>query len=170
MTILTTIQHLLDQSDQSSSLHESTEQIPYERLLLAIGENILEITTHPESFTMKKQREDSYHLIQFQITLPVQVSSDTFNQVSTALHFFNRLLHCPGFELDELNDEIMYRYNWFIKEKGIDAFLLMQVINNIRLSYDMFSPYIIEISNGVYTLEDLLEKVTSLVHPSKKSH
>jgi hypothetical protein len=152
---------------------EANSDVPYERLLVAVGstipnkDNILEITAHPQYFEgafTKENLSDSYHLLQFQYILPVEVPLETFDQVSSCLHFFNRLIHCPGFELDELSSQIVYRYVWFVKKKGIDEFLLMQVIGNVQLCFNMFSPYIQEIAEGKYTLEDILEKVVHLTN------
>lgn len=173
MTILNDIQELLDEKDQPNTLREPSEQFPYERLLVACGTttdkktsgDILEITAHPQSFEgafNKDENVDTYHLLQFQFTLSVTVSPDNIGQISSSLHFFNRLLHCPGFELDELSDRVFYRYVWFIKKKGIDSFLLMQVIGNLHLCYKMFGPYIKEIALGHYKLEDILEQVVKL--------
>ena len=150
---------------------EASSDVPQDRLLVVLGspekgkEDILEITAHPQAFEGDLSTEGqggSYHLIQFQFVLPLEINPSTFNQVSSALHFFNRLLHCPGFELDELSDQIVYRYVWFIKKEGIDPFLLMQVIGNLDLCYHMFTPYIKEIAEGKYTLEDILKQVVAL--------
>jgi hypothetical protein len=171
MTILTYLQKLLDESDQPCALMEPNDDFPYERLLIALESaapnqgDLLEVTVHPQYFEgafTNENRPDSYYLLQFQYVLPLEVLPDTFNQVSSSLHFFNRLLHCPGFELDELSDRVIYRYVWFIKKHGIDAFLLKQVIGNIQFCFNMFSIYIKEIAEGLYTLEEILEKVTHL--------
>lgn len=179
MTILTHIQTLLEEKDYHGVLQMASEDVPYDRLLVVLQspesgkENLLEITAHPQMFEGKfttENVEDAYHLLQFQFVLPVEVTPLTFNQVSSALHFFNRLLHCPGFELDELNDQIVYRHVWFIKKKGIDSFLLMQVIGNLHLCLNMFSPYIKEIAEGKYTLEDILKQVSALSHHQTKKN
>ncbi len=171
MAILTDIQKLLDESGLPSSLKRVTKDALDEHLLVALKvagqdqEELLEIKAYPqnfEEFLKKEKLQDSYHVIQFQFIVPASFSTSTFSQVSSALHFFNRLIHCPGFELDELNDRIVYRHVWFVKKSGIDAFLLMQLIGNIHLCYTMFTPYIKEIAEGKFTLEDILEKVLEL--------
>jgi hypothetical protein len=171
MSILTYIQELLDENDLPNALLEASDDVPYERLVVALEspdpqqEHLLEIMAYPQfiegAFT-KEKLPDSYYLIQFQCILSIKVSPETFNQVASCLHFFNRLMHCPGFELDELNDQILYRYVWFIKNTGIDAFLLKQVVGNIQLCFNLFNPYIREIAEGKYTLEDILEQVIRL--------
>ncbi len=179
MTILTHIQQLLDQNDFPSTLREASDEAPYDRLIVALEspipnqENLLEIVAHPQSFEgelTRNKAQDSYYLIQFQYVLPAEISPDTFNQLSSCLHFFNRLLPCPGFELDELSDQIVYRYVWFIKKNGIDAFLVKQVIGNMQLCYNLFSPYINEIAEGKYTLQDILEKVIELTQQKPQAN
>ena len=177
MTILSHIQQLLEEKGLACALMVATPVIPYDRLLLFWGderhtEDFLEITTQAqqiESPVATGRVEGAYYLLQFQYILPFKVSVSTFSQVSSSLHFFNRLLHCPGFELDELSDQILYRYAWFIKDSGIDSFLLMQVLGSLQLCVRMFSPYIKDIAEGRYTLEEVLEKVVQLTKqpPSK---
>jgi hypothetical protein len=177
MTILETLQEFLKERELSFTLAKATDEIPYERLMVALStsenadEDLLEITIHPQffegSFTDEPSSE-SYHLVQFRFVLPIGIPPTTFNQVASALHFFNRLLHCPGFELDELEDQIFYRHVWFVKQKGIDSFLLMQVIGNLHLCYKMFSPYIKEIAEGKSTLEDILQQVLEAGKQLKK--
>lgn len=169
MNILNDLHEMLNRHNLLTTLLPPTPEFSQERLVIAFDKDILEITVHPEFmegvFT-KENVKDSYHLVQFQIVLLVDISPETFNQLSTSLHFFNRLILCPGFELDELNDRVVYRYNWFVKKNGIDSFLLMQVVQNMQLCFSLFSPYITGIAKGEYTLEDILEKVVEL-NPQK---
>lgn len=167
--MLKKIQKLLIENDQPCLFKKGDSTNPNDRLLVALStpqegdENILEITEFPQAFQGISSKETSdTHLVQFQFTLPIDITPHTFNQVSSALHFFNRLLHCPGFELDELNNQVIYRYCWFIKKAALDPSLLQQVIGNISLCYKMFIPYIKEIALGKYTLEEILEKVLEL--------
>jgi hypothetical protein len=171
MAILADIQKLLMEKGLPSSLRQVTEDAPEEHLLVALKtagqdqEELLEIKTYPQNFENAFKKEellDTYYILQFQFIVPASFSPETFSQLSSSLHFFNRLIHCPGFELDELNNRIVYRYVWFIKKTGIDSFLLMQVIGNIHLCYTMFTPYIKEIAEGKFTLEDILGKVLEL--------
>jgi hypothetical protein len=177
MTILTRIQQILEEKEQISSLITATPDIPYDRILLYLGrdanknEEALEITAASQSFLPSDSENESYELIQFQYVLPCEVSAATTLKVSSSLHFINRLLHCPGFELEELSDQILYRYTWFIKENTLDPNLLIQVLGNIQLCIEMFSPFIQDIAAGRYTLEDILEKVIQLgkhPHPKKR--
>ena len=105
---------------------------------------------------------DTYYLLQFQFVMPLEVPAENFNQVSSSLHFFNRLLHCPGFELDEVSDRVIYRYAWFIKQSAIDLDLIKIVLENIQLCFKMFNPYVKEIAAGKYALEDILKQVIEL--------
>ncbi|MBA3602787.1 MAG: hypothetical protein H0W50_03930 [Parachlamydiaceae bacterium] len=171
MTILSDIQMLLDEKGLPSSLKQVTKDVLEEHLLVALKiaghdqEELLEIKAYPQNLEgafKKEELLDSYYVLQFQFIVPASFSASTFTQLSSSLHFFNRLIHCPGFELDELNERILYRYVWFIKKTGIDSFLLMQVIGNIHLCYTMFTPYIKEIAEGKFTLEDILGKVLEL--------
>lgn len=166
--ILIEIKNILDKKDWPCILKEPSAEIPYRCLLLDCGTNeedqkeLLEITTQFQSFPssfMKDEERIDYELLQFQFVLPLIVYPDTFQQVSNALHFFNRLLHCPGFEMDELSDRVIYRYVLFLKKENVDASFLLHVLGNIQLCFKMFSPYVKEIAEGKYTLEDILAQI-----------
>ncbi len=169
-SLLAYLRPLLDQKDIPCTLLEASSEVPYDRLIAVIGKNalneefVLEITVYPQTFkTSPHEKEGSeYGLIQFQYIFPSQVVSSAMQQVSSSLHFFNRLLHLPGFELDELHDQVLYRYSWLVKKSGIDLFLLSQVIGNIQLCLQLFYPYIKEIIEGHLTLNDILEKMIEL--------
>ncbi len=168
MTILTHIQQLLQENGQTCTLVKISKEFSQDRLLVLITvqqnkpEETLEIVAYPQQLPPALAKEETYYLVQFQYVFPLKVPSAHFEQVSSSLHFFNRLLHCPGFELDELKDQIVYRYSWFIKSSGLDALLLMQVIGSIQLSLSLFGGYIQEIAHGRKTLEDVLEQVIEL--------
>lgn len=171
MTILSHIQSLLEEQKRECSLLPPSSESSHERLLVLMNmqhnkkETIIEITAHLQQIPDSIAREvttEPFYLIQFQSVLPTQVPPATFSAVSNSLHFFNRLSHCPGFELDELSDQVLYRYVWFVKESGFDSFLLMQILGTIHLYLEMFSPHIQEIAKGTYTLPDVLEQVIQL--------
>lgn len=172
MQALRVIQQLLEENDFSCHLAAPTSTVPYERLLLAwepnlpeLAQDLIEITAQPlqqPEEIQKGEKEASYFLIQFQSICSFDVPASTIKQVSTALHFFNRLLHCPGFELDELNDQVLFRYVWYVSKQGLEAPLLIQIIGSIQLCIKLFSPSIKGLAEGEYTLEEILEKVVQL--------
>lgn len=157
MTIQTTIQSLLEEKGYLPTFEKDEDRLLVPLKGPGTREDLLEIKVFPQTL-----EGDIYFLLQFQLVVPVDVLPETVPQVSSSLHFFNRLIHCPGFEFDELSNQVFYRYAWFMKKTGIDAILLQQVISNLHLCFSMFSPYIQEIAAGKYTLEDILEKVIAL--------
>lgn len=168
--MLTYLQKLLDQKEIPSTLLKASSEVLYDRLVAVIGKNalheefLLEITVFPQSLKTSAhgKEESEYALIQFQYLFPLQVAPGAMQQVSGSLHFFNRLLHLPGFELDELHDQVLYRYSWVMKKSGIDLVLFSQVIGNIQLCLQLFHPYIKEIIEGRSTLDSMLEKMIEL--------
>lgn len=172
-TLLEKIQKFLDENDQPSTLFQPTSEFPYERILIATENqkeqhvDFLEITALEMPKDVAQEESSNCSLIQFQFLLPVKVSAEYFHQISSALHFFNRLLHLPGFELDELTNQIIYRYVWFTAQDRLDASLFMQALGNVQLCFKLFSPFIIEIAKGKYQLEDIIQQVVTLTE--KKS-
>jgi hypothetical protein len=165
MEILEQIQKIVETRNVATILSKESKATPYPHLLVPFEKHIMEITEHPTfqgqllPNANKNPQEQQYYLIQFQFVLLDKVPAETFNQTSSALHFFNRLLHCPGFELDQINDIVTYRYCWFMKKSELDSFLFLQVFDNVLLAFQMFSPYVENIIQGKYTLENIIQEM-----------
>ncbi|WP_154017855.1 hypothetical protein [Candidatus Protochlamydia phocaeensis] len=139
-----------------------------DRLLVFLGfdykqrERIVEIIAREQQFDQafkKTAAPDHYFLIQFQIQLPFEVQELASNQVASLILFLNQLLDWPGFELNELNNRVSYRYVWLIKQTALDEYLITNIIGNLMLCLDMFTETIEHIATSQATFNELLEQI-----------
>ncbi|WP_075883003.1 hypothetical protein [Candidatus Protochlamydia sp. W-9] len=116
---------------------------------------------------LKKIDKDRCFRIQFLHQLPFEVTPLAVNQIASLLLFLNQNLDWPGFELDELNNRLTYRYNWLIKESAIDTAQLTIITGNLLLSLDMFNDPIKQIADGQLTFNELLRGIAEFGHRTK---
>jgi hypothetical protein len=126
-------------------------------------ERILHISCRPLQFQfpeMKSNQDEKYYNIQFLIQLPFTAQSLSANQISSLLLFINHNMEWPGFDFDEVNNKISYRYIWLMKDSAIDATLLLNIVATISLNLDLFSETIEQVALGHSTFNEILQKIT----------
>ncbi|CCB87452.1 MULTISPECIES: hypothetical protein [Parachlamydia] len=167
--ILEQIQIDLSSERYDCSLVMASEEIPFDQLLVFLGndakerEKILQITTFKQTMAQEsKKKEESYHLVKFVVNLPFSVEPSAASQTASTLLFINRFLELPGFELGELEDQVFYRYVLFTKGNKVDPLLLFSLIGNVMMIIDLFNGVIESVASGEKTFNDLLEEMLSL--------
>ena len=110
----------------------------------------------------------AYYRVQFQYMFPFKVDDLPLTQVGTFIHFLNRLIDLPGFELDELENQTYYRYVWLTKEDAVDFIILNGIINMIGLSLIFFSQNLERLGTGKTSLNELLKEVIDITTHYKK--
>lgn len=162
--MLKQIQDILEQHTMNCSFRSIKDPSPVEQLLVFLGkdfkerEQILEILS--EEQPLGKPHE--YYRIQFYFKFPFQVQDQAFSQVASLLHFINQLLDFPGLNLDELHNEISYRYVWLTKINKIDSKLIMSIIGIILFILELFTQPIERVALGTITFNDLLQELVDL--------
>lgn len=166
--ILKNMQAVLDQANFTCSIFPASESSPLEQLVVFAGldqkerEKVIEIVAREQQFDpnmLKEQLNDHYYRIQFTAKLPFEVEPLALNQTGSVILFLNQLMDWPGFELNELTNQVSYRYNWLMKESALDSRLLMTIVGSILLNLDMFSDTIEQIASGHSTFNELLESI-----------
>lgn len=174
--VLEQIEKFLEKEQFDCSLVNSSEDVPYDRLLVFLGldyekrEQILEIIAQ-EQLTdplVKSSPEESYYRIQFQIPLSFKVEDLALNQVASLILFLNQLVDFPGLELHELNNQVIYRYVWLTKGSGIDSKLIISITGIIMLLLELFTASIERLALGKSTFNELLEEVIKIAKSHKK--
>lgn len=177
--VLKKIQDFLEKKDYSCSLFPSSEKLPYDHLLVFLGldvkkrERLLEILATqqpilPESTLSQNQSLTPYR-IQFRISLPFKVQDTALTQVASLILFLNPFIDLPGFELDELNGQVAYRYVWIINADSIDETLISSIMGTLTLNVNLFSETIESLADGTMSFNDLLAQIISLIEHSKKN-
>ena len=125
-------------------------------------ERSLEMTMQ-EQILGSKQIDIPYHRIQFETALPFTFSDKSSPEVSSFLHFLNRQLELPGFEMDEGNRLILYRYVLLSSEDRLQPDLLKGIIGSISLMLDLFGEAIEKVAVEETTFNEILEKILASV-------
>lgn len=169
--VLNAIKSLLENEEYGCTLSPASQQIPVDRLLVFLGlddkkrERLLEIVASPPLPTQEFALPSNAVLpirIQFGVKLPFKVQDLSLNQASSLLLFLNQMLDMPGFELNELEGTILYRYVWIIHPTAIDGPLLMSILGAIMVNLGLFSDSIESVASGKMSFNDLLEEVVKM--------
>lgn len=148
-----------------------TQPAPVENLLVFLGldtkkrERLLQIIANlqqvPSKFILPNTKALPYR-IQFQVELPFNVQDKSLNQVASLLFFLNQFIDLPGFELDELKGQVIYRYVWIINLTAINVSLIMSIMGTIMLNLNLFSETIESLAKGEISFNELLSQVAHL--------
>lgn len=175
MMILNLIKEILEKEDFECTLAQATEQIPLDRLLVFLGlsakkqERMLEIIASQQQvspeFTLPKTTALPYRL-QFRIQLPFKVQDKALSQVASLLLFLNQFIDLPGFELNELEGQVLYRYVWIIEPSSISSTLIMSIIGATMLNLGLFAETIESLADGKMSFNDLLSQIINIAETS----
>lgn len=164
---LNRLKELLEESFDCS-LAASTATTPMDRLLLSLGldgkkrEQILEIIATQQQAPPELALPSSVTLpyrLQFRFLLPFEVQSLAMNQVASLLLFLNQMLDLPGFELNELEGQVIYRYIWVTQMENIDRLSLLSIIGSIMLTLALFTETIESVAEGKLSFNELLAQI-----------
>lgn len=134
-------------------------------------EYILEISATPllEPKTLPPQKFSPYYQIDFVIPIPLKISTAGRRELLSLIQFLNRLLDWPGFVLDELHDQLSYRYVWLTKESGWEERSFGLLLGTIELYMKLFSEILQSVGEGRSSVEALLEQVLDLYQKTFRS-
>lgn len=171
--MLNRIQKFLEKEQLECSLHPAIDPAFLDRLLVWVGkdfkerEQIIEITSQEQPFHLTTPTSEHYYRIQFSYLFPFKVEDLAIPQVASLLLFLNQLLDFPGLELNELENQVAYRYVWLTSTKGLDSLLAVSLIGLIALILDLFTQSIERLADGSTTFNELLEEVIHLTQNLK---
>lgn len=146
---------------------EPSQRHPEGRILLFLGndgkqrDRSLEITMQ-EQILGPKETDIPYFRIQFETALPFPLSEVRAHDVGSFVFYLNRQLELPGFELDEGNSLVLYRYVLLAPDANIQPDLLKGLIGSITLTLDLFSEAIEKVSTGETTFNKILESILKM--------
>lgn len=174
---LENIKKILEKEEFLCSLSTGTEELPFDHLLVHLGmdgkgrEKVLEVVGMlqqiPSEFSLA-QSNNAPSRIQFRSLLPFIVTDEALTNVSSLLHFLNQSMDLPGFELNELEGKIYYRYVWITSASQVDPSSLLSVMGAILLNIRLFSETIETVATGQKTFNELLSEVVQIGKPSSQ--
>lgn len=176
--ILDQLKDILEKESFECALTPATSKIPFKRLLVVLDlddkkrERLVEIIAYEQKmspeFALPQSSALPYRL-QFRIDLPFKVQNLALSQVSSLLLFVNQLLDLPGFELNELEGRVSYRYVWIAQAPSLDPLSVMSIMGTLILNLALFADTIETLANGQITFNDLLAQIIQNVEASRKS-
>nr|WP_166156318.1 hypothetical protein [Neochlamydia sp. AcF84]NGY95246.1 hypothetical protein [Neochlamydia sp. AcF84] len=166
-------QALMDEKFDCSYI-EATDQTSYPRLLLFLGvddkerEKILEITALKQELMPGLASSDNpFYRLQFQAVFPFAVHPQASTQVSSLICYLNRLIELPGFEMDEVNLKLNYRYILLYGERSLNKNLCFSIIGLIMLTLELFSSTLERVAIGETTFNQILEEIIKIAQQVK---
>lgn len=167
--MLDQIQAVLEREKVNCFLAEAAEGKSQPRLLAFLGndyknrERFLEIMALPQISTgmphRQKEAKQDYIYVQFEFAFPFEVVEKAVSDISNVLHFVNRMIDLPGFEFDELNDKVFFRYVHLASKIEEDSFLYISILGLIMMALDLFTETLEKIATGQATFDQLLEQM-----------
>jgi hypothetical protein len=167
--VLSLVQKLLNEKTPHCHLVKASKEVPFDRLIVFLGtdtkkrERLLEIVESQPHLSEELTLPDFtalFQRLQFRVQLPFQVQDFTLSQMTSLLLFINRFLDLPGFELDELEGKVSYRYVWLTQTQTIDSSLLDHLVGMISLNLALFTEIIESIAEGKISFNDLLAQIS----------
>lgn len=180
--LLESLKQLLENQQFECTLVSSDSNIPIDRLLVFLGtdskerERIVEIIANqieiPPEFSHPEAKSPPCNII-FRASLPFKINDLALNQVASLILFINQFLELPGFELNELEGKISYRYVWITHHLQMldkeDSFLVMTIIGAMMLSLSLYGDMIESLSEGKLTFNDLLSQIVKMAEEGPSS-
>lgn len=172
--LLNQLRDFLEKEAYSSILIPASQKLALDSLLVVLSldaqkrEQNLEIIEYSSLSTDQKFSTDTPHVsrLQFKVLLPFKVDDLCSNEVSAFIHFINLSIDLPGYEFNELEGQVLYRYMWIISGENLDETLVKSILAVIKLNLSLFSDVIETLAKGKMSFNDLL---SNIVKEFKKS-
>jgi hypothetical protein len=172
------IQKILEQEEYECTWTRSSEGIPLDSLHVFLGvdnkrrERMLEITSFSQPLSPELTRDEGTPFparVRFRIELPFKIKDLALNQVASLILFLNQYIDLPGFELNELEGTVYYRYVLLVHPDHITKILMMSILGAAILNLSLFSEMIESLADGKVTFNDLLAQILRMQAPENQS-
>jgi len=94
--------------------------------------------------------------------LQFDVNTKTAFETSSLLHFINHLLELPGFEFDEIENKLNYRYVLLSTRPSEAPYLYISILGIIMMVLDMFEETIEKVATGEMTFNEILKQIINV--------
>lgn len=172
LQFLKNFQEMLKTEEYDCVLIERTEENPYDRLLVFLGldekdrEKILEITALKQELIpgagLSGEKEPAFFRVQFQVGFPFSMLPESSTQVSSLVCYLNRLIELPGFEMNEIDLQLFYRYVLLYGEEKFNKKLFASIVGMIMLTTELFGSTLEKLSSGEMTFNAILEQIIEI--------
>lgn len=163
------LQHFFEKQKFTTKIIEASEEIPFDALFISIGDEeagqsiiqirIMEqIVDEDEDNIGIKQNSKGYFHIQFTVPIDISINEKYMSEVGRLVLLINRTCNLPGFEFNEIERVLYYRYAMLISGNTIDPYVVVSIIGTIMLYVTTFSDYLRDIGDGSKTFRDVIEE------------
>lgn len=170
--LLKQFEKTLNDEEFDCSLVDPSEEVPYERLLIFLGmdekerERILEVTALKQELVqgmdLIESDEPDFFRVQLQIGFPFKIKPNCCAQVGSLVCYLNRLIELPGFEMNEIDLQVSYRYVLMYGEGKFNKKLFISLVGIIMLFIELFENTIERVSSGEITFNEILEQIVQI--------
>ena len=162
-------------------VREDEKTSPFPVLLVHLGDDyknreyLLLLTLKEQAFVREKSEgassEDRFHyILEFRISLLFPVEDVGVADTARFLAFINKTIEIPGFELDEIEQTIFYRYAMLGCSDQLNGSLILATMGFMMMILDTFIPNIEEIASGKTTMNALMDtaiqQLSEIIGPS----
>ncbi len=167
MTLLNRLQNFLEEEEYQSIFLPASEKLAIDSLLILLGldkqqrEQKLEIIEFPQNINFESPQPEAAQIsrLQFKVLLPFKVNDLAINDVSAFIHFINQSIDLPGYEFNELEGQVIYRYVWITSGENFDKNIVKTILIVIEMNLVLFSEIIESLAHGKVTFNDLLSDI-----------
>lgn len=177
--VLGQIQDILAEQTYECVFIAACEEYPFNRLLVLLGidskerEQTLEIREYQQLLDLGVSDSENTNLfshLQFKMLFPFKVSDLANNDLSALIHFINHSSSFPGFEFDELNGEVIFRYVGIFSSKALNAFTIKYLFQCIQFNLTLFSDLLEQVATGNSTFNEILSDIIKKFEENIPSH
>jgi hypothetical protein len=122
-----------------------------------------------QTIDTSKETIPDFYQITFHFTFPSRFADYTLSDISSLVFLLNRLIELPGFEVNEVENSVYYRYVWLTTEAGMHPKIVLGIVGILMFLFDSFTEALESVGNGKLTLHELLKKMDDLLEKLKKS-
>src|SRR5262249_42511673 len=115
-----------------------------------------------KDLTLTESKEPAFFRVQFQVGLPFNIQPSASGQVASLICYLNRLVELPGFEINEIDLQVFYRYVLMYGEEKFNKKLFISIVGYIMLLIELFGSSLEKIAEGKITFNDLLQQIIDI--------
>jgi hypothetical protein len=172
MTLINDLHHFLESEEYQSVFLPASEKLPLDSLLVLLGldyqkrEQKLEIVEFNQNLNMMshvfvEKEVPQISRLQFKIILSFKVDDLAINDVGAFIHFINQSIDLPGYEFDELEGQVSYRYVWITSGDNLNQAIVKTILTVISLNLAIFTEIIESLALKKRTFNDLLSDIVN---------
>lgn len=171
LNLLKSIEKALTENHYDCALHEASEELPFEGLVVLLGVDRLGRELAAQISVWEQQsaqgvnyptEEDSIYNLKIYLPLSLEIKEGTYNDLTSILCFVNNNLEIGSFGFNEFESTLHFKYNWMCRQDQIDPQLIMGVLGMMIFYIDSQFPSIAAIGEGKESYLSFLKRLSDL--------